>query len=203
MQELTFQNALRLHFDSIVLYQNSSFPSAYCLSVLALEEVGKTSHIQSFVGDLQMYAEDLVDLKQFVDSLYSHPAKQRIFASDLLFDFPQDFLKKLNGATLDTLKQNSIYVGFQRRKDIKSKLRSPSSVRRETARKLITIVNDYLIVLTNSVSEGIYTWNTPNRSSLFSAQLSSQLQATWKHRGRLMYSQLRRLQANIRQAHNQ
>lgn len=49
MEELTFKNALRLHFDSITMYKNRSYPTAYFLSILALEELGKASLLDDFV----------------------------------------------------------------------------------------------------------------------------------------------------------
>ena len=36
-----YQNALRLHFDSILLLRADSYPSAFALSVIACEEFGK------------------------------------------------------------------------------------------------------------------------------------------------------------------
>jgi AbiV family abortive infection protein len=36
---LALQNGIRLHFDSIVLLKNKSYPSALFLSVIAMEEI--------------------------------------------------------------------------------------------------------------------------------------------------------------------
>ena len=41
MAILAFKNGLRLHFDSLILLKNDSYPSATMLSVLAMEEFGK------------------------------------------------------------------------------------------------------------------------------------------------------------------
>ncbi|WP_199913380.1 AbiV family abortive infection protein [Flagellimonas amoyensis] len=43
------KNSLRLHFDSILLYKNDSFASAFHLSVLALEEIAKSDWIDHYV----------------------------------------------------------------------------------------------------------------------------------------------------------
>lgn len=43
-----FKNGLRLHFDSIILSENSSFLSALQLSILALEELSKSYWIEHY-----------------------------------------------------------------------------------------------------------------------------------------------------------
>ena len=49
MARLSFENALRLHRDSILLYNNKSFISAYLLSVLAQEEIGKAFLLEEHI----------------------------------------------------------------------------------------------------------------------------------------------------------
>ena len=36
------KNAIRIHYDSILLFENESYPTSYHLSVLALEEIAKS-----------------------------------------------------------------------------------------------------------------------------------------------------------------
>ena len=48
MSVLALKNAIRLHSDSVVLFNNRSYPSAFFLSVLALEEIGKTFQLMDF-----------------------------------------------------------------------------------------------------------------------------------------------------------
>jgi AbiV family abortive infection protein len=198
MQELAIQNALRLHFDSIALYNQRSLPSALTLSILALEEIGKSSQIHRFIGDIEMWpkeqVEEFVDKDAFLDSLYKHPIKQKAFVQDLLFVFPKNFLRKLENKKLDTLKQNSMYVGFQWKKgkpDFSGRLRSPLSVRDSNPRSFITVVNDYLIVLTHSIIKGVQAWDTPNKKNIFNDQLLERLKSSWKNRGRLSRTRLK------------
>lgn len=49
MAGLSFENGLRLHFDSIVLFNSKSSPSAFFLSVLAIEEIGKSFLLTDFL----------------------------------------------------------------------------------------------------------------------------------------------------------
>lgn len=48
MAYLALENGLRLHQDSILLFNNKRYPSAYFLSILALEEIGKFFLIEDF-----------------------------------------------------------------------------------------------------------------------------------------------------------
>jgi AbiV family abortive infection protein len=191
MEELTFINGLRLHNDSIMLYKNSSFPSAFQLSVLSLEEFGKVSLINSYIADIEMYNEtSFVNHKKFIHSLYNHSPKQKIFARDLLFAFPKNFLKSVNGNRLDNLKQSSTYVGFQNRKNNNSRLITPLSTSSERVRKQVTILNDYLIVLTHATIKKFYHWDSQNILNLFTQELLAQLKANWKYRGTKMNSSI-------------
>jgi AbiV family abortive infection protein len=78
LQCACFQNALRLHFDSVFLAKERSFASAFAISVIASEELGKAFGIAEIVfqagfdkGRLQ--AEDT----KFVRALLSdHKLKQ-------------------------------------------------------------------------------------------------------------------------------
>jgi len=45
----SIKNSLRLHFDSILLFENGSYPTAFQLSVLALEEFAKATWIEHYV----------------------------------------------------------------------------------------------------------------------------------------------------------
>lgn len=43
------RNAIRLHFDAILLYENGSFPSALQLSILSLEELSKADWVNHYI----------------------------------------------------------------------------------------------------------------------------------------------------------
>jgi len=87
MAGLSFENGLRLHFDSILLFENKSYPSAYFLSVLAIEEIGKVFLITDFLwhslvdGRMEKEGEG-----KFLEGIYFHTVKQSSFAYN--FDSP-------------------------------------------------------------------------------------------------------------------
>ena len=118
MAGLSFENGLRLHFDSILLFESKSYPSAYFLSVLAMEEIGKAFLIEDFLwhslcgGRMESEREE-----KFLELIYFHTAKQSSFAQN--FDSPiatNRFFKSLYKGELEILKQNSVYVGLVRNK---------------------------------------------------------------------------------------
>ena len=49
LQYACLQNALRLHFDSVVLTRGGSFASAFAISVIASEELGKAFGIAELI----------------------------------------------------------------------------------------------------------------------------------------------------------
>ncbi len=95
MAYLAFHNAIRLHEDSILLFKNRRYPSAFFLSVLALEEIGKMYMLEDFLyhsrfdGRFNDMADD--DMKKelgedleaaFLEEIYYHPPKQKWFINN-------------------------------------------------------------------------------------------------------------------------
>lgn len=91
------RNSLRLHFDAIVLYENSSYPSAFQLSVLSLEEFAKAKWIEFYI-DASETNEGYLDEKsenQLLHLLYSHPEKQWSYIARELFDYFLELKERL------------------------------------------------------------------------------------------------------------
>ncbi|MFI5071593.1 MAG: AbiV family abortive infection protein [Terriglobales bacterium] len=95
LQYTCFQNALRLHFDSVLLAKVRSFASAFAISVIASEELGKAFGIAEIIFQAgfdngRLHAED----SKFVRALLSdHKLKQGWFVSSFYEIIgPKDFL---------------------------------------------------------------------------------------------------------------
>ena len=76
----SLRNAIRLHFDSILLYKHKSFPSSFFISVIAMEELGKAYWADHFV----FYSKDVRSDDEletlFINKIHSdHRAKQLWF----------------------------------------------------------------------------------------------------------------------------
>ena len=140
MAGLSFENGLTLHFDSILLFKNKSYPSAYFLSVPAIEEIGKAFLIEDFLwhslcdGRMEKQWEE-----KSLELMYSHTAKQSSFAYS--FESPiatRRFFKSLYKGELEILKQNSVYVGLARDKrkvNLKSRINNPLKIDQMKAQK--------------------------------------------------------------------
>ena len=109
-----YQNALHLHFDSILLAKSRSFASAFAISVIASEEFGKGFGIaeMSFqAGFSKRFNED--DERLLMALLSDHKLKQGWFASELFgVGGPKSVLKRYQTIQVD--KNNALYVGVRK-----------------------------------------------------------------------------------------
>jgi AbiV family abortive infection protein len=130
MALVIFRNAIRLHLDSITLFRNNSFPSAFFLSVIALEELGKIFLITDFLFNSRVNGrlnkcddEDLIKIfgknleeGYFKKIVYNHKRKQfhfvRTFDSDLKPS--TQYFKKIIDGNIENEKQDALYVGLKR-----------------------------------------------------------------------------------------
>ena len=112
MGVLSFENALRLHEDSILLFKRQRFPSAYALSVLSLEEIGKYFIIEDFVWHSRIDGRYPPEWEQKIVGLtYNHRHKQNRFASHVdLPMFAKRAIKDIYDGKVENKKQDSIYV---------------------------------------------------------------------------------------------
>jgi len=199
MAGLSFENGLRLHFDSILLFENKSYPSAYFLSVLAIEEIGKAFLIEDFLwhslcdGRMEKEWEE-----KFLERIYFHTAKQSSFART--FDSPiatSRFFKLLYKGELEIFKQNSVYVGLARNKrkvNLKSRINNPLKIDQTKAQKQITNVNDCLLEFTLGVIEQVYSVDSSCVENLLNKRLLSKLKGKWSLVGGKTKTKLKKLE---------
>ena len=119
-QLLTFQNSIRLYFDAIKLFRLKSYPSAYYLSTIALEELGKTVMIDNLLWYAFTERHETALLQKYLETMYLHKSKQIHSVRD---EFPKyrKLLEKIEEGQIDIEKQNSLYVGLTKR-SIKGKI---------------------------------------------------------------------------------
>ncbi len=195
-----FKNGIRLHFDAIKLFENKSYPSAYALSVLSLEEFGKQRLIDEILFRYIEHKGEFENDKQFTDfckdfenGMLSHSLKQGFAVSD---DFPfmrgrnrmqRGFLYKMfnhkNGRKLiDGWKMRSIYVGFEHN-SLKGRIQTPLSfIKRKKAQDQITAINDYLVNFIIYLRQGRWTLDNENLMRFYNTNLLNKLVDIWKNR---------------------
>src|SRR5258707_4956482 len=76
----SLRNAIQLHCDSVLLYKHKSFSSAFFISVIAMEELGKAYWVDHFVFYSKDVRADNELETAWVNALHSdHRAKQLSF----------------------------------------------------------------------------------------------------------------------------
>jgi AbiV family abortive infection protein len=185
MAGLSFGNGLRLHFDAILLFNNKSFPSAFFLSVLAIEEIGKSFLLMDFLyhsrsnGRLGEEHE-----REWLQLIYLHRAKQSRFAFNLggPWGTTNSFFDSLYEGDQEILKQNSVYVGLEKSKgkiNLTGKIKNPLKINEKKTQKQITRVNDCLLDLTLGVIKEIYFIDAYSVENLLNKKLFDKLNKSW------------------------
>lgn len=159
-----FKNAIRLHIDSIKLFKEGSLPSAYALSILAQEEIGKSFLMAEVIfQDVDGLGMDKEEANITLKSMLSHKTKQGWFSrqADDIFKYHgkkyPKIVQDISNGKLDEEKQNSIYVGVTKTHNkvnlLSGKVIIPSHrVKSQKVSWHITRVNDFII----EFSEGIW-----------------------------------------------
>lgn len=184
MAYLAIRNGFRLHQDSILLFKNKSFPSAYFLSILALEEIGKFFLLEDFWwhskvdGRMEKQWEE-----KFIELIYFHRTKQNSFAYNLDGPLPTaKFTKELFSGNIELKKQKAVYVGLPRYKqkiNIKDKISNPMNISEMKAHKQITDVNDKIIEFILGVTKKVYCVETDSAKKFLSKKLFEKLRKIW------------------------
>lgn len=155
------RNSLRLHFDSILLFNNESYPSAFQLSVLALEELSKAKWIDHYMWSSETnegYPHEEFEMK-WLKLLYLHPEKQWNYVGREYFDYSPKFFKLVESGGLERKKQNAVYVGFDRKKgkiDISGRISTPFKITKKDAVQVISLINDDFLSICKCIEE--YEW---------------------------------------------
>jgi AbiV family abortive infection protein len=163
----SFMNAIRLHEDAILLFKEDRIPSALHTSILSIEEIGKYdmyehlwyhSRVDSWIGTIE-------ELQKFMLDSYSHTSKQKWFIADNDEPyFSKPFLRILKNSNLEQIKQKATYVGLPRKGkniDFRKRMTSPLRTSKITTEKLITLVNDYIVVMSVGIRKSVYMLDIP------------------------------------------
>jgi AbiV family abortive infection protein len=194
---LAFDNAVRLHEDAILLFDENRIPSALHTEILSVEEIGKSflneHYVFHAVDDYEISDEELDWHSQHS---FSHRAKQQWFARHAEFDVSRRLMRLLRNGDLERIKQDATYVGFPRkgkRADLTKRVRTPFRTSRRTTEQLITEVNDFLVTLALGTRKGLYILDIPEIHDWISQpQFEAHLRRAWP---RMRKSVARRIRA--------
>ena len=186
----SFKNGLRLHFDSILLFKNKSFPSSFQLSVLALEEFSKSQWVEHYY--YTSITNDGFPDKEFeqkwLNLLYFHPKKQKAFFGwGISRDYNENFIESIENGELELKKQKAIYVGLEknrRKVNVNSRISLPSQIKLKDAKQMISLLNDYLIDSCDMKSFYEVHFGIEEKNNLLNSELYDRLNE-WKHKSRI------------------
>ncbi|MBU3662803.1 MAG: AbiV family abortive infection protein [Bacteroidetes bacterium] len=180
-------NALRLHFDSILLFKNKSYPSAFHLSVLALEEIAKSNWIDHYVDVCETndgFPEKEEQLK-YLKLLYVHTSKQFAFINQEFHELSPKFYDYVASKKLEYKKQKSIYVGLERtdgKVDIISRISTPDQIKESDTKKIISLNNSVLISLCKRNIDNEHYYGPLRKYFIMNQNILFFLESEWKHK---------------------
>lgn len=186
MAGLSFENGLRLHFDSIVLFNSKSFPSAFFLSVLAIEEIGKSFLLTDFLFHSRIDGRMGEKMeKKWLGLIYLHRTKQNSFAFNFGSIFSTDnFFESIYKGEQEILKQNSVYIGLERNKrkiNLKSRINNPLKINEKKAQDQITSINDCLLYFILGAIKEAYCVDADSVEELLNEHLYNKLKKLWPY----------------------
>lgn len=159
----SFENAVRLHEDAVLLFNKGRIPSALLMSALSIEEIGKYFMFEDVWWHNRTEGIwSIENMQQFLRGGYSHTLKQSWFAGQVHFSpfVSKPLLKILETGELEKIKQKATYVGMPRKgKNINFDKRrtSPKQTSRHRTEDFITMVNDFIIELAVGIRKGFYS----------------------------------------------
>ncbi len=158
----SLKNGIRLHFDSILLFNNKSYPTSLQISIIAIEEIAKAKWVEHYY--YSSISNDGFPEKDFEQKwlklLYFHPKKQYAFLARELFEYSPKFVDFVQKGKLELHKQKATYVGLEKAKgiiDVNSRISIPEKVKDSDAKKIISLLNDVLIeICENKIFQEFY-----------------------------------------------
>lgn len=150
-------NALRLHRDAILLFNATSYPSAYHLSVLCLEEFAKAKWVEHYyyTASTNCGLPNVEFEQRWLTLLYKHSEKQYAFVARDLFEYTPELIDFIKSGKLERRKQQAVYVGLERdRKSVhvKSRISLPNTIKMKEAKQLLSWINSEFIFVYKHLS---------------------------------------------------
>lgn len=186
------KNALRLHLDSILLHNNKSYPSAFNLAVLALEEIAKSNWIDHYVyasiTNHGLPEPDGDEEQEWVKLLYVHTKKHFAFINIEYHELDSKFYEFVSANKLEYKKQKSIYVGFEREKgkiNTKSRISIPKQIKAKDSKELISLNNDVILSHCKRNNLNGFYYGPHEKFELLNHELKDLLISKWKKKSNL------------------
>lgn len=189
MAVLAFRNALRLHEDSIRLYSFRSYASAFALSVIATEEIGKFILLEHVVWNTQVNGRGTAeDEHAWLSLMLNHRVKQSHFARHAEVSvIGTALVRRIWNGELERRKHRALYVGLpttRRKINMRGRIMSPHTVSRVSAEEQITLVNDFIVTFSIGVARGDMGTDLDSILSVLTERLANRFVRRWRRIGR-------------------
>lgn len=136
---------MRLLRDAMTLFRLESYPTAFQLAVLSMEEFAKAKWVDhayySSITNTGFAPEEYE--QTWLRALYSHTEKQSAFIGREYYQYSPKLLKAIDSGNLDAEKQAATYVGLPRRGkrvNVEARISSPLSFSLADAKRMISLV---------------------------------------------------------------
>jgi len=177
-------NAIRLHLDSILLFNNQSYPSSFQLSVIALEEIAKSNWLDHYVFTSRTNNgfPDVAFEQEWLQLLFIHSKKQFAFINQEFQELSPKFYEFVASNNLELKKQKATYVGLERNRgkvNINSRISIPTQIKMIDAKQIISLNNDVLLAICkNNIDSGHY-YGPYHKYQILNQDISDLLNIEW------------------------
>lgn len=180
------KNAIRLLSDAMLLFKHDSFPSAFQLAVLSLEEFAKSNWVEHywFASKTNNGFPDKDFEQEWLFALYSHTMKHTVFSAQWSSFISEEFYQFLRKGDLDQKKQIATYVGLKRYKreiNVNSRISKPTSIKERDAKDLIALLVDNMKFYYTHMKEQGFYFDISEKDDLLTDYLFAKLDL-WKYR---------------------
>jgi AbiV family abortive infection protein len=167
------RNGICLHFESLALYESKCYPTAFFISVLAMEEIGKVFAADHFAWNYGIHRRgtSAQEHKWLTSLLSDHRKKQLAFLRQALASVEDIWatFDMVGSRQLDIDKQNAMDVGLEKpcagdRTNGKFIL-PETSVKRRQAKEQINHIHRFLLEETRGTFDGRLWHDLPLLSS--------------------------------------
>lgn len=138
------RNSLRLFKDAQTLFATASWPTAFQLTVLAIEEFAKARWVDhvyySSITNTGLPSEQLE--QETLRPLYLHQPKQEWYLRDGYFDFSPKLHREVKSGLLDRRKQEATYVSLPKRGkrvDVNARVSVPDRIKEAETKQLMSL----------------------------------------------------------------
>jgi AbiV family abortive infection protein len=155
---MALANSIELHLDSIILFRERRYSSAFYFSVIAMEEMAKAKHLEHYFFYYTQNPD--YDFEQkFLLHLHNHSFKQKMFIGRDLEYYSPKYYDLVEKKGLDNKKMTALYVGLDRKGNTvntRSRVSIPDRIKLKDAKQQISVFNTELKRLMKSIDQHEY-----------------------------------------------